>query len=248
MHVCPACNLDRLSAAAFDRPSPRFEQVDQNIPVVTLDFYDTVLQGSTRPAPGLELPDQCFELFHWQRDTVDQGYSLAFAALGLSADPHDAIAGRQRGGCFAADTSGNRFAAGRAHTTGFTRINQPGSRFFYGHHLLLGGLNEQSAALAAEVKNQGQRIEREIDHGPRLAVRFAVPSGKIRQLVFLVEQAALGPARCFVLAASNDASRSLPEIPGQFDVVVRIVQAGVVNLDPAMAGDGGELEVGQLGA
>jgi len=91
----------------------RREFREEGLAVVALDFDDAVLDRAARAAFLLETLGQGIERRLVQSQTRDERHALAFAALGLARNAHDAVSGGR--GPFSAAAGVGGLAATRTH-------------------------------------------------------------------------------------------------------------------------------------
>lgn len=92
--------------------------------VVALDFEHAVLNRAARPTGRPESFAQRRQCRGVEFQATDYGYDLATATFGLMAHPNNAIAPGCLGGRWGAGTLGHGFAAGGAHPTTISGINE----------------------------------------------------------------------------------------------------------------------------
>jgi len=115
--------LQALSASDLDCEAALFEFCLDGRALVTLDFYMIRLQGAAHTALLLQGAGEFLHLRLWQRQTLDQGDSLAATPLGFPVQAHDPVTHGGRA-ILAANTAGHRALALGAQATRGGRVNQ----------------------------------------------------------------------------------------------------------------------------
>ena len=112
-----------LAAREFHFPACRLQLVKDLLPMIPLDFDDTVFDGATGPTLLLEPLAKCLEFGPRQGHIGDHGHALAPSTFGLTTYSNNSIADLWHLGVLAS-TRSLGLATARAHPAMFRRVHQ----------------------------------------------------------------------------------------------------------------------------
>jgi len=78
------CGITDLPATKFYRPTALLQFLQQDFPMITLDFNNTATHSATSAAHGFELSRKLFQLHRIKKNSGDDRHAFTFASFGFS--------------------------------------------------------------------------------------------------------------------------------------------------------------------